>query len=396
MKLVFDNPAYDAQLSRTLGHAPYQGADIQECLATAIAIGNGDVDQWYRKWSQLGDTVLQWAEQSLRCGAATSAAQGFLRASNYYRTAECFVSDDLSRSEELWRMSAESFAQAIPLMRPRALAVHIPLGRLALPGYLFRAGGDGPRPTLITMPGMDGYLEECYFSLAGAALQRGMHCLAFEGPGQGQLARQLKIPFRPDWEDIISAVVDYVLSLDEVDPQRIALVGRCLGGFVAARGACFEKRISALVVDPGQMDIHELAMGLVSPAQVSEGSLDEAYHALQESSKRQHPLTQYMRCLDVQTPGEMLDKARQYTIPVEQITCPTLVCDNMDDPSAVQAKSMHERLECPKDYMLFGNDDFAAGHCQSTGQLRFFQRTFDWLEKTLHIARTHAYATQHA
>lgn len=71
----------------------------------------------------------------------------------------------------------------------------IPYEGTTLPGYLFRVGDSGEwRPTVITMSGMDGYLEECYWSIAAPGLERGYNCLAFDGPGQGGVLRQREVP----------------------------------------------------------------------------------------------------------------------------------------------------------------------------------------------------------
>jgi dienelactone hydrolase len=47
--------------------------------------------------------------------------------------------------------------------------VEIPCEGTTLPGYFFRVDDSGEwRPTVITMTGMDGYMEETYFSVIAA------------------------------------------------------------------------------------------------------------------------------------------------------------------------------------------------------------------------------------
>ena len=62
------------------------------------------------------------------------------------------------------------------------------------------------------------------------------------------------LPIRPDWENVVTPVIDYALTRPEIDPDRIALVGWSFGGFLAPRAAAFEHRIAALIADPGQGD----------------------------------------------------------------------------------------------------------------------------------------------
>ena len=49
--------------------------------------------------------------------------------------------------------------------------------------------------------------------LAVPAFKRGYNCLVYDGPGQGEMLRIKKVPFRPDWETVVTPVVDYVLEL---------------------------------------------------------------------------------------------------------------------------------------------------------------------------------------
>jgi 2,6-dihydroxypseudooxynicotine hydrolase len=69
--------------------------------------------------------------------------------------------------------------------------------------------------------------------------------MAFDGPGQGEMFFQVR--FRPDFEQFTSAVVDYIQTRPEVDPQRIGVLGRSLGGYLAVRSAAFDHRFRACV-----------------------------------------------------------------------------------------------------------------------------------------------------
>ena len=60
---------------------------------------------------------------------------------------------------------------------------------------------------------------------------------------------------RPDWETVLSAVIDAVLMRPDVDPSRVAAIGIGHGGYLLARALCFEHRLAAAVVDPGIVDL---------------------------------------------------------------------------------------------------------------------------------------------
>ena len=65
--------------------------------------------------------------------------------------------------------------------------------------------------------------------------------------------RQRGIPFRPDWEAVITPVVDFALGRPGVDPDRLAIVGRSFGGYLAPRAASAEHRLAACVADPANL-----------------------------------------------------------------------------------------------------------------------------------------------
>jgi hypothetical protein len=201
VKLFFDDQDFDGQLLRAISYTAYGGADIGECFETASRIKEGDRDSWYEAWTTTADRMKADAEESLKGGHKSSALRAYMRASNYYRTAEFYVRDDPQdpRSLRGWQSSHDSFAEAARLSDPPFEAVEVPYEGATLPGYFFRVDDSGERrPTVITMTGMDGYVEECYWGVAAAALERGYNCLAFDGPGQGGVLRQREVPFRPD------------------------------------------------------------------------------------------------------------------------------------------------------------------------------------------------------
>jgi hypothetical protein len=76
------------------------------------------------------------------------------------------------------------------------------------------------RPTVILNNGQDSQSVALYAYGGAAALERGYNALIFEGPGQGSMLFERQIPFRPDWEEVITPVVDCLLSHRDVDPSR--------------------------------------------------------------------------------------------------------------------------------------------------------------------------------
>jgi pimeloyl-ACP methyl ester carboxylesterase len=314
-----------------------------------------------------------------------------MRASNYYRAAEFEVRDNPEdpRSLQGWQSSHNCFAEAAQLYDPPFEAVEVTYEGTTLPGYFCCPDDSGERrSTVITMTGMDGYLEEIYWSTAAAGLERGYNCLAFDGPGQGGVLRQREVPFRPDWEAVVTPVLDFALQRPEVDPDRIAIVGRSFGGYLAPRAASLEHRLAACVADPGQFDMFDAAMARV-PQEMKEALLrndpavDSFLDQMMEGDARRFFIAARMRAFGAKTLKEFLLMQRDYTLKglAEKIECPTLVCDNVADTIAGgQAKRLYDALKCPKDYVVFTAEEGADGHCEGGAQVFFHRVAYDWLD----------------
>ena len=66
--------------------------------------------------------------------------------------------------------------------------------------------------------------------------------------------------FRPNWESVVSPVIDWAVARPEVDPARIALFGLSMGG-LAPRAAAFEPRIALICID----GIYDIGQAYTAP-----------------------------------------------------------------------------------------------------------------------------------
>jgi hypothetical protein len=125
-----------------------------------------------------------------------------------------------------WELLYDCWLKSLPLFEPPIEAVKIPYEDTELHGFFFRGtGASNKRPLLILDNGSDGSLLDMWTQGGAGALARGYDCLTFDGPGQGYALWKQKLYFRPDWEKVITPVVDYALTRNEVDPKRIAIQG---------------------------------------------------------------------------------------------------------------------------------------------------------------------------
>ena len=256
MRVIFKDTQFDFQTLRLLGSAASGDAEAGEVLSTAHRIREGDFESWTTEWLKTAHRVHEIAERSRERGHTISAREAYFRASNYYRAAEFYLHGDPSgpRITDLSRRARACFELALGLTSLAVERVAIPYEGTALPGYFYCADQAGARaPTLIVHTGYDGTQEELR-AHAMAATARRINCLTFEGPGQGAVIREQGLGFRPDWEAVVTPVVDCVLGLPAVDPGRIALLGISFGGYLAPRAAAFEHRIAACIANGGVFD----------------------------------------------------------------------------------------------------------------------------------------------
>jgi pimeloyl-ACP methyl ester carboxylesterase len=400
MKIVFQDPTFSLQLLRVIGETHYKGADIGECLSTAYKIKEGDFESWHQEWLKTAKRVNKYADESIAAGHTISAREAYLRACIYYRAAEFLLIDPTDpRIRTAWEKSKECFSKAAILFSPPFEPIEIQYEGTTLPGYFYRVDNnndrDAPRPTLIAHGGFDSTLEELYSSVAAPALERGYNCLTFEGPGQGGVIRKQKIPFRYDWEKVVSPVVDFALSRiqEEVDPEQIALMGISMGGYLAARAAAFEHRIAACILYNGVFDGYEalesnLPKSLLTAIEKgNRETVNTVFDILMETDTNiKFNVAHGMWTTGADSPFELIMNSKYYTIKniAHNIKCPTLVLEaEKDDSFPGQPRKVYDALRCPKKYILFTSEEGAEEHCQCGAPALSNQRIFDWLDETL-------------
>jgi pimeloyl-ACP methyl ester carboxylesterase len=398
MKFLFDDESFSFEALRAAGFANYGGADLGEILVTARAIPGGDEAAWHREWKATAQRVEAIGREALQGGHAVSAREALLRASNYYRTAEFYRRDDPWNDPEVAELSGKSrdtFRAAMPLFDFGFIEVAIPYQDTTLPGYLYLVDDSGtPRPTIVYNSGYDSTLEESYFAIAAAALARGYNVLAFDGPGQGAALREQRLVFRPDWESVITPVLDFALTRPEIAPDRIALFGYSLGGYLVARAAAFDDRVAALILDDGLYDFHSAVAGALPPflsQWIDDGNDDAANPVLallmSVSTQLRWALRNGLWVMGTNSPADLPRVLRRYSLAgiADRITAPALVLDAENDQffkgqAALAADAM---VNSKTTLVTLREADGAGEHCHMGAMGRAHQTIFDWLDGVL-------------
>ncbi|MET0135568.1 MAG: alpha/beta fold hydrolase [Kibdelosporangium sp.] len=398
MRFLFDNESFSFETLRAAGFAGYGGSDLGEVLATAAKIGEGDEAAWHAEWKKTAERAEAIGERSLAEGHRVSAREALLRASNYYRTAEFFLRDHPADDPEVTELSTRSrstFVRATGLFDTPVEAVEIPYEGTTLPGYLFLVDDSGAaRPVVVYTSGYDSTLEESYFAVAAAALRRGYNVLAYDGPGQGAVLRRQGIVFRPDWEAVVTPVLDYALGRPEIAEDRVALFGYSLGGYLVARAAAFDDRVAALILDDGIHDFHAAFANALPPfvgEWLREKRDDVAIAVLTLlaglSTQLRWALNNGAWAMGAASFADLIRGTRDYTLSgiADRITAPTLVMD-ADQDQFLQGQPQLVRdalINAPTTLVTLSDTEGAGEHCHMGAMFRAHQTMFDWLDTTL-------------
>lgn len=392
----FTDPSMEFMAEAMLGRINAGGADAGEVLTTIKRIPDGDTAAWVREWEATADRLAAIADECAGRGHRVSARDANLRASMYY--AACVQAADgcddpdavLARTFSAHRSRYEQYLDLLD-NPPERLAVPYEGG--SMPAWFFTTphGLAGRKPTLIINNGADGSLTTLWPGHASQAVARGYNVLIFDGPGQQSMLFERGVAFRPDWEHVLTPVVDVVLQRDDVDPDRLALYGVSQGGYWVPRSLAFEHRFAAAVADGGVVDVGETWSSKLPP-QIADllaaGKRDEFNALLDMATPAQRRvLTWRAKPYGCASLYDTFVEVERYRITPElaaQITTPLLIASpDAEQFFAGQPQRLFEMLTCEKELVHFAAEDGAAGHCQPMARALAAQRFFDFLDDRL-------------
>ncbi|HXH13582.1 MAG TPA: alpha/beta fold hydrolase [Alphaproteobacteria bacterium] len=391
----FKDTAWEFAFLIALGKTYYMAGNPGKLLYLVGQIQEGDAESAFRAFTSAADEARSLADDSARRGHRVSARQAYLWAANYYYTATYFLdaSADPSRFLPTWETYHACWESAIGLFDTPVEAIKIPYGQTALRGYFFRVDDSGrTRPLIILNNGSDGSMLDMWVMGIAAGLARGYHCLTFDGPGQGYALWKQQLYFRPDWEQVITPVVDYALTRPEVDPQRIALQGISQGGYWVPRAVAFERRIAAAIADPGVVDVSTSWMAHLPPPLMEllrAGKKAEFDQLMLQGTPAQMATLRFrMRPYGLASPYDTYKAVEAYHLRgvADKIRCPMLITDPEGEEFwPGQSQALYDMLTGPKTLVRFTAVEGADWHCEPKALGLRDLRIFDWLDETLRL-----------
>lgn len=390
----FKSSAFEFVFLTSLGRAYHQGGDTGRLLYLIRQIEDGNFESAYQNMIAAGHESRAMAEDSASGGHIESARQAYLWAQNFYDNATYFAdgTGDPTRITTAWQMMDDCWQKSIALFDPPIEQVSIPYQGIALRGFYFRGkSAKHKRPLLILVNGSDGSALDMWLLGAAGATARGYDCLTFDGPGQGYALWKQGLSFRPDWEHVVTPVVDFALSRAGVDPKRIAIQGISQGGYWVPRAVAFEKRIAAAIADPGVIDVSASWTATLPPPMLEllkagQKAEFDGYMAKALDPTTKNSLVFRMRPYGVTSYYDAFKAAMDYNLTdvLGKIECPMLITEPANEAFwPGQSRRLHDLLTCPKTLVAFSPADGADLHCEPGGYGLRELRVFNWLDKTL-------------
>ena len=385
-----------------LGKASRGGADAGEVLATIAGIDPDDGPGWVTAWTALGRRLEAVAADCSRRGHRVSAARAHLRAANYLATAVNALthSDDAEQLLQVFRAHRGAWVGFVATTAWPVERVDIPYEDTSLPGWLFRPDGSGrTRPTLVANNGSDGALSGCWCGVAEGGLERGYNVLLFDGPGQQSMLFERDVPFRPDWEKVLTPVVDFLLERDDVDPARLGVYGVSQGGYWVPRALAFEHRFAAAAVDGGAVDVGRSWFAHLPPPLLDLYRRGETAEfdrvmasAMAEPGARAERENWRFRARPYGVAGysAVLDTAARYALHdlAKDITTPLWIADPDGEQFFPGQSAELAALVGNATLARFTQDEGASYHCQPLARELTEQRVLDWLDEQLRGGHT--------
>jgi pimeloyl-ACP methyl ester carboxylesterase len=132
---------------------------------------------------------------------------------------------------------------------PAAMTVlHIPTHGLLINGLLYSPAGAGPHPTLVICHGLPG--NEKNLDLAQAVRRAGWNAVTFNYRGSWGSPGSFRFVQNPQDADAVLAYLRDPSNAAKlgIDPQRIAIAGHSMGGWVVAHTAARDHALSGAIL----------------------------------------------------------------------------------------------------------------------------------------------------
>jgi len=297
----------------------------------------GSLDHWCARWVALSATYEGLAGQALERGATLTAGEHLWRAALSCHFGQGILMEISAEEKHATDLRKQQlFQRAAPLFHPPAQRIAFAFEDGVLPGFLRIPLVARPAPCMVIFGGLDTTKEDA-FELTTYFIARGIAVLTFDGPGQGEVFHRLRM--RLDYEQAVSAAIDYACTRPEINENAIGVLGRSTGGHWACKAAATDRRVRVAI-----------AWGLI-------------YHLKNFGSLSPYIQKRFLRAASLSSMDEARTFFGGYDLKgyTDRIRCPLLVVQGGRDPIAPanSIELLKAAVRGPLEIMAYPE----SGHC---------------------------------
>ena len=259
----FGHPFLDAWFAWfPLNQIEYGGAAVGEIYNAASRIDESkSAISWVTEWSAEGERLKTHAETLLKRNHDFSAANAFLRAYTYYRTAHLATEPGHTNKEmhETYKHLSYCFDRFRELSKAPIEKIKVPFKR-AMKGtdqemhsYFLKAKNNNtqePASTIIWLNGGETIAEDVYWWCGAEGIERGYNVFVVDNPGDtATRIYNEDMVNKGAGDDTLISQMDYLLTRHDVDPKNIFVYGISMGGYRASRFGQIDNRMRAIVAN---------------------------------------------------------------------------------------------------------------------------------------------------
>lgn len=329
---------------------------------------------WAQHWCAVADQVALQARADDEAGRLISGGRKHRRSSVYYMMAERQMRHANTRRMDVYRSMLHEFGAWQKAQPAPAERCSVPYGDQSLPALWIDSGV--PRgPCLVMFDGFDIMKETiCLMDMHEDFRQRGISLLIVDHPGVGEALRVHGLKGMPETELPARASLEYLLTRQQVDPNRIGIMAPSAGGYHAVRSAALEPRFACCVAWTGVWDWGRLFERRLK------GQLAQSVHFHLEHAEWVYGAVGVDEVVARMSPMNLAGIA-------EKLRCPLLITHGADDRQTPveQAQRVFDAASNSVDRKLriFRKEDGASEHCHVDNQSVCTDFMADWVAETL-------------
>jgi len=323
----------------------------------------GDDDSWHEEWLRVAERNDRRGDEEEEKGHIRTAMNCWLRAADYFRSAEFWLLPDDPRRLATFDKCERASRKWLRYVGGEVVEIPYENG-VSMPAYFIKPKGRTRSPVLVYFGGLDSFKDELWFMTGHGAVQRGIAAFLVDGPGQGGTLRRHGIPTRYDYEVPVGRCIDFLLKRSDVDGSRVAVSGSSLGGYYSARAGSKEHRLAACI---------------------SHGAIWDVEQRFRDRGEN-HALANHMKWVfGAKSMAEAIEKARPFKLEgvLGDMRCPYLVLHGGHDVLGVEnSKTVYEYAKSKRvkvTLRLTSAEETGAEHCQHDNPTLGQELMCDWL-----------------